>query len=776
MLMNKFPASLPWMVGLFTAGLIAAQEALPPETPPAETPAAEEAAPADPAAPVPPADPAAIPADLPPAAPSNDLLPDIPPGTIFPQPTAASIEKRKSIAYQEKSEGEIGSLIEEALDEVSERRISLMEAVQIALLNDPLIKIAEEELALTEAARRIARGSFDPRLVTGITYEQRHAELSEAEIQQMQDQYNRNHALILASKKERLKIERELEQLKNGETPASNTKEGQLQQELNEAALELLKQLGVNSGIDVGSLDRLSKSIQEQGIETRREVIKTLNDTERTAVKQNKQFPVISVRRTDTTSFDLSIVKQFRNGISLSPYYQYDNSQNNVSRRGGSNRVNRSEVGIDLTIPLGRGLGTVAASGHEMAAQIDIEASQLSLQHTIASRILAVATNYWNLAAAQEQLAYLVRSEITSAALAGLADNLIKADELPAADASQTLARRAQSMASRINGEIALQQAQQNLALAMGVTGEDIIYAPLAADPLPSLVSESSVKALSLPALVEHALSSRADYRSSRKVIDSGKLLTEQARLNVKPRVDLNLGAFYTGRDEEGSKESAYHLWFEDHAGAGFMVSLRMDWPFFLNEARGAYQQRQADLAIRREQTQMINNQIVSGITQSHFTLKATARELRKQQEAVDEFEKALGTERERFRLGLSTMIDAIQTEERLTLARAQLVATRAMHAQALARLRFETGTLMPHDQAGRSAIARSSLVSLPVLGPEPVDDALRPRTGLQDARNKVFGETDPYRVLQKINRREQKTAPPAAVPDPSTARKKSGK
>jgi|GEM_PF-2152365 len=759
LLAQDTPSAEPGTPGTPAAPAPAAAPATPPVrsiegTPPPSVPAI----PVDPSAPETPAD----------APPSAELLPDLPPtGLPF---GAKDIQKRKAIPYQEATTEQIESQIEEAWDNVSDRRITLIEAVRIALLSDPLIRVAEQEVEMAQAARTIARGSFDPRLVAEGTYQQRNTELSEAEIARQQEQYNRNHELVKASRQERKQIERELKQLENGELPESNTEEGQLQQELTQAALDILKELGVDAGVDVRALDRIGKEIQEQGIETRKDVLKILESTERNAIKQNEKFPVNSVRRADTTQVDISILKQFRNGITIGPYLEYNNAQTNFERRSGVDRVNRSEVGIEMTVPLGRGRGTIAASGHELAGQIDVEASQLSLQHTVAGRVLNVVTAYWNLAAAQEQLGYLVRSEVTSTALAGLTADLIKADEVPAASAPQALARRAQASAARIQGEITLQEAQQNLALTMGVGGDDIIYAPLAADRLPAVVSESSVKALALPDLVEGAFVRRADYRASRKAIDSGRLLSEQARLNIKPRVDLNVGMFYSGYDEQGSKESYYHLYLENQAGPGFMMSLRMDWPFFLNEARGNYALRQANLEIQREQSRSINNQIVSGISRSHFALRTSARELRRQEQAVAEYEKALSTERERFRLGIATMLDPIQTEERLTLARAQLVFTRLLHAQALVRLRFETGTLMTHEQADRTSVSRSAFVTLPQFGPPPVDPGISARSRLQDAGNRLLGETDPHRVLRSIDSRDQRAAAKAR-PGPAATR-----
>ena len=103
---------LPWVASLLLAGLLPAQDA----TKPADAPA--------------------------PAAPAGaGLLPDIPPGGILPPPGAVipapstpfgakDLEKRKAVPYREASKQEINSQVESALDEVSDRRISLIEAVR----------------------------------------------------------------------------------------------------------------------------------------------------------------------------------------------------------------------------------------------------------------------------------------------------------------------------------------------------------------------------------------------------------------------------------------------------------------------------------------------------------------------------------------------------------------------------------------------------------------------------------------------------------------------
>ena len=66
-------------------------------------------------------------------------------------------------------------------------------------------------------------------------------------------------------------------------------------------------------------------------------------------------------------------------------------------------------------------------------------------------------------------------------------------------------------------------------------------------------------------------------------------------------------------------------------------------------------------------------------------------------------FERAVINEEKKLRAGTSTLLDVISQRDRLTSARQSQVSAHLALALALARLRFETGTLCPEaDGRGR--------------------------------------------------------------------------
>ena len=90
--------------------------------------------------------------------------------------------------------------------------------------------------------------------------------------------------------------------------------------------------------------------------------------------------------------------------------------------------------------------------------------------------------------------------------------------------------------------------------------------------------------------------------------------------------------------------------------------------------------------------------------------LDNAASEVAIAEEAVLLSRRSVDTEEAKLRLGLATLFDAILSADALTSAQLRLTDARYRYAVALARLRFETGTLLQHDEENVSADTRRVL------------------------------------------------------------------
>ncbi|MGK0188750.1 MAG: outer membrane protein TolC [Verrucomicrobiales bacterium] len=625
---------------------------------------------------------------------------------------------------------------------ISGENISLLDAVRATLEKSPEIMLAKEEVSASKGAVQTAAGQFDVRVAAGVSYFRGQKELDTRAAGGEQRAFDRDKGFVSAANDSIEAITKEIQVIRDGGKPTSRfvrnadgsvtvdgsfgadlstdnvsstvvTGEQDLDAELDAALIAAAKSLATPT--ETASIAEIEEKFIEEGIANRKFVRKILRKNVSNALKRIEQFPPNSILRTDVINYDLAFVKQFRNGTILRPYVEYTGEQDHLSRRKGLPRENRTELGVRLTIPLGKGRGYIATAGGEIASGFELDATRFELEHAIALRVLQTTLAYWDVVAAQERLRLLLESEMISTSILKMADAMIDQELIPRVTRGQAIGREATVRASRIRSEFDLIRAQQALAIAMGSNGEALIDAPLAGDPFPKLVSAFAVEQQDLESLVRQARFKRGDRRAAIQQKIATAVFIDQAKANLKPACDLQLGLSYTGLDQGGGGETLYTPYQEGHAGPGGFISLRAEWPFgnrvskselFLFEARSRKIQ---------EQIGIIERSIDSGIATAKQQVRNAAVFYAFEMASMEQTRLALMSENEKLRLGSSTIIDSILAEERLTNSRSGLIDARLQQAQGLALLRFQSGTILS-EASDAPQIAERDLVTLPPI------------------------------------------------------------
>jgi len=418
---------------------------------------------------------------------------------------------------------------QELMASLGDHRISLFEAVKITLKSAPEIELAEQEVVASEGTVQSAAGQFDTHVSAGASYFRGQRELDVRGVEAGQRSFDRDKGFVKSANVAIDAITDEIQVIRDGGLPssqfvrnpdgsvtidgsfglendnASQSKTGQqdmlaLERERNAALLAATKSLA--SPQELARISEIEKMFVEEGIANRKFDRKILRKNVLEAIKRIEQFPPNSILRTDVVTYDLAFVKQFRNGAILRPYVEFIREQDHLSRRRGKAGTNRTEFGLQLTIPLGKGRGYIATAGGEIASGFELDASRYQLQHEIAKRVLATTAAYWQVVASQERLQVLLESEMISGTVLNLADSMIANGLIPAVTRGQAVARKDSVRATRIRSEFDLLRAQQELVVAMGYEGDKIINAPLALDPFPPVVPAVAVQAQNLEDLV----------------------------------------------------------------------------------------------------------------------------------------------------------------------------------------------------------------------------------------------------------------------------------
>lgn len=412
----------------------------------------------------------------------------------------------------------------------------------------------------------------------------------------------------------------------------------------------------------------------------------------------------------------LDVVKQFRNGIFVSPYsdlsYQAQNYVGKTStavERGGQGVKDtyRAEVGFDVRVPLLRGLGKISVAAAETAARKDYEASRLTLLHEKSRSVFETVRAYWDLRSAVEELEVARKSEQLQAELLNFTQELIKAKERPRSDEARVQASHADAQARVSAAERRLSDARVNQARVMGVALESAERAPFPADPFPEPPEDLATNASAVANLAHTALEQRMDRKATLIREEAAGVLAKGASRDTKPRLDLQ-GKLFGNSTGEASLADLDRWVFRSASGA-----LELEAPFANNALRGRLAQRESSLGIAQIDSAEKARTITLNVLRLTQSLQLAADQLKLAEAAVSYYDKTIEDERSKLKAGDSTLVDTILTEQQTTAARQARVAAHRNYATVLAELRFEAGGLVLAGD-DQSRVTEESLLAVP--------------------------------------------------------------
>jgi outer membrane protein TolC len=410
---------------------------------------------------------------------------------------------------------------------------------------------------------------------------------------------------------------------------------------------------------------------------------------------------VAGITQSRTLTYTLGMDQPFRSGVVVSPALTF-------SRLDAAGQVsgarNQAAATLGVTVPLLRGRGGGLAVAGERAAAMLHSASRSTLEHRRAAALLQAVEAYWAYVAAHARLEVLRGTEARTERLLEQTRTLVHADQRPAVDTLPLRANLASRRASRISGERAAITARQELGRAMGIDPEAVRALPPPTTELPA--GSGAEGAPDVDALVEAALRARQDLEASRRQHDAARDLLAGYRRETRPRLDLSLTLGYQGLEAGDELGRLVSPFYSELGGMHTRLEVAYGFPVRNRLAGGlamqsAAQEQQAALAYAE-----LRRQVSLDAAAAVETLRLSAEELTLSGEAARLHATSVESERLRYQLGTSTIFDIIAAEDGLTSATLTQIDARARYAAALARLRYETGTLAAGD-APAAPIAR---------------------------------------------------------------------
>ncbi|MDD2902805.1 MAG: TolC family protein [Syntrophales bacterium] len=445
-------------------------------------------------------------------------------------------------------------------------------------------------------------------------------------------------------------------------------------------------------------------------------VEKKVEKTPLTKDQQESYGNLITEYDQDTLTTTVGLEKQFRTGIKIGPNMKVYRSGSNLDNFFEFNTVpdNYSTFNFTLEVPLLKGFGQDVAGADEKAAGVNLEATRLDLTQTVSQSVLTTVQAYWSYLAAKKKLGIYRESEGSASQLVDNLQQLVAAKENPVTDLVQSQASLAEKTALRISAEQQLLEARKNLGLAMGLKSREVLALPLPKDSYPEPLSGmTETLEGEKDKYLQLAEKYRADLLALKEKEKAAQILLVAAQKNLKPQLNAVLGLGYGGLQESGNFRDYLNAVNHNTVGLNYSAALMFKYPLGNNTAEGVAGQKLAQRRQSHIQTVDLHRKIRANVLVTLEALKRYSAGLKKAREAVTLYRRGYTDENLRFRMGMSTIIDLITVQNRLSTAMVTEVDSQLDYANAVIKLRYETGTLIVKEKE-QYRVEMKRLIAIP--------------------------------------------------------------
>ena len=403
----------------------------------------------------------------------------------------------------------------------------------------------------------------------------------------------------------------------------------------------------------------------------------------------------------NNTTYSLGVEQTLRSGATVGATAGVTSLYDNVSALNDIPPQTSGRVGFSLRTPLLRYAGTEVTTANLTAAEAELEASANDTLFVNAQTLLGTALSYWDFLARLRRLDIARDAERRAARLVDETRKLIGADEMPAADIQLVQASHAERLAARIAAEQAVAEGRRNLALQIGLPPEHAQTLPTPANDFPALERETPRTDRQIPALQSYALLKRADLEAARQREQAARYRVVFAQSALKPQVDLSMGVNYGSLLENRGPYATGHVLGSGMVGPSMVATLAMQLPFRNTAAQGNFISASSALEANTIRVRSLADAIGANVGTAAMALTRAALQLAQSMDTTRHYRVSVANERTKHRMGLATLIDVINVEDRLTNALIAEVQARQAYAAAIVQLRFEVGGIVAERGGG---------------------------------------------------------------------------
>lgn len=407
----------------------------------------------------------------------------------------------------------------------------------------------------------------------------------------------------------------------------------------------------------------------------------------------------------NTNNFALSagLQRTFRTGTTANVGVQYQRISDSNPINGFSETIgafisdNTTTTSLSLTQPLLRGRGKDIVTANEEAADLNLASQEQNAHFVTSGQVLTTVNAYWQYFSATESLKIYQDNEERVRAVLNITEELVKADKKPAGDLTQIQADVIDKERQTILAAQNVYAAQQNLGRSIGLETAESNEIGVPLSNFPRLEEGQVIP--TLENMLTIARTHRADLKALKKSLEVQEVQLRVAENNIKQQLDLTAFANYGGA-AMGNGVDRFFTALGNAEGRNYQVGLGLGYVFPINNNRAQASLLNAQLNYADQETfqrdQIRNIELNVSIAYNNYLNTIAA--LKKSKESLAYYEEVFTNEQYKFQNGLTTLLNLILLQERLTFAQLDYIQSQQQYAVAISNLRYETGTLYPAD------------------------------------------------------------------------------
>jgi len=427
-----------------------------------------------------------------------------------------------------------------------------------------------------------------------------------------------------------------------------------------------------------GAFDRvLSMSLADTILRT------PLTLLERTAAQTGHSF-------SENYLLQIGLARKFRSGVLIVPNLQFSGTRSSPTSRSPE-LLGQGGIHFTVQAPLQRGRREDLDSARERSALLDLDAAHTDVDYQTTLAVYQTIVAYWNFKAAIESLTIQLRAAERGMGRIGNLIKLVDADQIPAAEIIKAKADLADNQADILLAVEGVNQTRADLGLAMGLTYDRILAlgSPTTQfhDPVPPRDLDKAEEVL-----INTGLEQRLDLAALQIRKQSAETLLPALRSQTRPKLDLSLDVGYNGLTEGGTVLRPAESLFQRAAGLNSTISMSYEFPLENRGAIGTLRQQKAQTTRLGLQEENLTRSIKVNIRAAFLSVSQHFQSVQKLTEVIERYQTSLENEEKKMKLGLASLFDVLNMEDRLIAAQLKKHVAQKNLALAVARLQNECG------------------------------------------------------------------------------------